>query len=134
MVNNHVFPNASTTALDGVFASFAAADVRYTSKCQNASDFERLPTGSAAIIQHPSSLFRSATGLHTCASASSQVANSAPIQIAHEQKRDIVTSRELDRTNSASTSHDSDAVAIHDGAIHDKGSVDAFRRALQQLG
>ena len=67
-----------------VFASFAAADVRYTSKCQNASDFERLPTGSAAIIQHPISLFRSATGLHTCASASSQVANSAPIQSAHE--------------------------------------------------
>ena len=57
MVNNHVFPNASTTVLDGVFASFAAADVRYTSKCQNAWDFERLPTGSAAIIQHPSSLF-----------------------------------------------------------------------------
>ena len=44
----------------------------------------------------------------------------------------MVTSRELDRTNSASRSHDSDAVAIHDGAIHDKGSVDAFRRALQQ--
>jgi hypothetical protein len=44
----------------------------------------------------------------------------------------MVTSRELDRTIPLQGSHDSHAAAIHDGAIHDKGSVDAFRRALQQ--